>query len=59
MSIGIYKIVTPSGKVYIGQSIKILERIKSYKRVDITCKRQPKLYRSLKNMDGKIMFLKL
>jgi len=44
--IGIYKITSPSGKVYIGQSIDIKRRIKRYKIFD--CKEQGKIYRSLK-----------
>ena len=43
--IGIYKITSPSGRVYIGQSINILEREKWYKY--IYCKRQPKIYYSI------------
>ncbi len=43
---GIYKITSPSGKIYIGQSINIEKRFKQYKRLD--CKKQPKLYNSLK-----------
>lgn len=42
--IGIYKITSPSGKIYIGQSIDIERRRKRYKKLD--CKGQPKLYRS-------------
>jgi len=43
--IGIYKITSPSNKIYIGQSINIEKRFKQYKRLD--CKKQPKLYNSL------------
>jgi group I intron endonuclease len=43
--IGIYKITSPSNKVYIGQSVKIEDRIKSYK--NLKCKEQPKIYKSL------------
>jgi len=46
MNIGIYKITSPSGKIYIGQSTNIEDRWDYYKR--ITCKRQPKLYYSFK-----------
>lgn len=46
MSIGIYKITSPSNKIYIGQSINIEKRFKQYKRLD--CKKQPKLFNSLK-----------
>lgn len=42
--IGIYKITSPEKKVYIGQSINIEERFKSYKRLN--CKNQIKLYNS-------------
>lgn len=42
--VGIYKIESPSGKVYIGQSIDIERRFKKYKR-QVT-KVQPKLYNS-------------
>jgi len=44
--IGIYKIISPSNKIYIGQSINIEKRFKQYKRLD--CKKQPKIYNSLK-----------
>lgn len=43
--IGIYKITSPSDRIYIGQSIKIEDRIKSYK--NLKCKEQPKIYKSL------------
>jgi group I intron endonuclease len=43
--VGIYKITSPSNKVYIGQSVNILNRKASYKRQD--CKKQAKLYMSL------------
>ena len=42
--IGIYKITSPSGKVYIGQSVNILERFSAYKRLQ--CKGQHRLYNS-------------
>lgn len=45
--IGIYKIINPNGKVYIGQSTDIYGRWeRNYKRIN--CKDQPKLYNSLK-----------
>lgn len=44
--IGIYKITNPKGKIYIGQSIDIEYRIKSYKKL-IRCKSQKKIYNSL------------
>jgi group I intron endonuclease len=42
--IGIYKITSPSGKIYIGQSIDIYIRWKSYEKMN--CKKQTKLYNS-------------
>lgn len=44
--IGIYKITSPSGKVYIGQSKNIPQRLWKYKK--LKCESQVKLYRSLK-----------
>lgn len=44
--IGIYKITSPSGKVYVGQSINIEKRFKQYKY--LKCNGQIILYRSLK-----------
>ena len=45
--IGIYKITSPSGKIYIGQSINIEKRwFKNYK--NLNCRGQVKLYNSLK-----------
>ena len=44
--IGIYKITSPSGRIYIGQSINIEKRFNSYYR--LYCKTQPRLYLSLK-----------
>jgi len=43
--IGIYKITSPSNKVYIGQSIDIETRWNQYR--NLNCKDQPKLYNSL------------
>lgn len=43
--IGIYKITTPSGKIYIGQSVNLARRFNCYKRLD--CKRQPYIYNSI------------
>ena len=43
--VGIYKITSPSNKVYIGQSVDILKRKASYKRQD--CVNQPRLHKSL------------
>jgi group I intron endonuclease len=44
--IGIYKITSPKGRVYIGQSIHIERRFNNYKKL-CSCKEQPKLYNSL------------
>ena len=44
--IGIYKITSPSKKVYIGQSLDIERRFNRYKNLD--CKFQPIIYNSLK-----------
>lgn len=43
---GIYKITSPSGKIYIGQSIDCKRRERAYKY--ISCKTQILLYRSIK-----------
>jgi len=43
--VGIYKITSPTSKLYIGQSIDINRRFKEYKRLN--CKQQPKIYNSL------------
>jgi group I intron endonuclease len=44
--IGIYKITSPSKKIYIGQSIDIERRFKEYKKLQ--CNQSLKLYNSLK-----------
>jgi group I intron endonuclease len=44
--IGIYKIVNPNGKLYIGQSTNIEKRWRDYKTLH--CKGQTKLYNSLR-----------
>lgn len=44
--IGIYKITSPTGKIYIGSSINIEKRVKYYKSLD--CKGQKRLFASLK-----------
>lgn len=46
MESGIYKITSPTNKIYIGSSINILKRIKYYKSMN--CIGQIKLYNSLK-----------
>ncbi len=43
---GIYKITSPTGKIYIGQTVKSKRRYSDYKRVD--CKNQRLLFNSLK-----------
>jgi group I intron endonuclease len=43
--VGIYKITSPSGRIYIGQSIDIKARWKKYYKLE--CKDQRKLYNSL------------
>ena len=43
---GIYKIISLTGKIYIGQSTNINERFTFYKQLH--CKTQTKLYNSLK-----------
>lgn len=46
MMAGIYKITSPTGKIYIGQTSKeFKERFKAYKTLN--CKKQRKLYNSL------------
>lgn len=42
--VGIYKITSPSGKIYIGQSVDIRRRLKEYKK--LKSYKQPKLHRS-------------
>lgn len=51
MSQGIYKITSPSDKVYIGQSINIEKRFSRYEKLD--CESQTILYRSLKKYGPK------
>jgi hypothetical protein len=46
MTCGIYKLTSPSGKGYVGQSVCIRKRFSKYKRLD--CEDQPKLYNALK-----------
>ncbi len=45
-TVGIYKITSPSGRIYIGQSSCIAKRWYHYKMLD--CKKQPKLHHSFK-----------
>ncbi len=42
---GIYKIISPTGKIYIGQSVDIEKRFSSYRTLN--CKDQSKIYNSL------------
>lgn len=44
--VGIYKIISPTGKIYIGQSVDIKRRWKKY--FYLKCENQIKLYNSLK-----------
>jgi group I intron endonuclease len=44
--IGIYKITSPSNRIYIGQSVNIQKRFTSYKRMYIKNEKQTKLHRS-------------
>jgi hypothetical protein len=48
---GIYKITSPSGKIYIGESDNIKQRWYTYK--SLSCRNQPKLYASLNKYDPK------
>jgi len=48
---GIYKITSPSNKVYIGQSVNIEKRFISYKRMYVKNQKQTKLYRSFLKHD--------
>jgi group I intron endonuclease len=49
--IGIYKITSPNGRIYIGQSIDIQRRFRFYKNHN--CKGQPILYASFKKYSAK------
>jgi len=44
---GIYRIISPTGKIYVGQSMDIHNRFKYYKNIN-QIKRQPKIYNSMK-----------
>lgn len=44
--IGIYKITSPSGRIYIGQTVNFKERLRHYRQMH--CYKQRKLYASLK-----------
>lgn len=45
-NIGIYTILSPSGKIYVGQSWDLIKRRSYYK--NIKRKTQPKIYSSIK-----------
>ncbi len=45
--VGIYRIISPSGKVYIGQTWNLKNRFSIYKNFEKWTRRQPKLYHSL------------
>jgi group I intron endonuclease len=45
---GIYKITSPTNRIYIGQSIDIKWRFSNYRRIDKGVRTSVKLYRSLK-----------
>lgn len=45
---GIYRITSPSGRVYIGQAEEIPARWATYKQLNVGVKRQTKLWRSFK-----------
>lgn len=42
---GIYKIINPNGRIYIGQSTDIIQRKSDYRKLE--CKEQPKIYNSI------------
>lgn len=44
--VGIYKIISPNNRIYIGQSVDIEKRFKSYKRLYVKNQKQTKLHRS-------------
>lgn len=45
--VGIYKITSPKGKIYVGQAIDIEKRFNQYRQIS-HCRSQKKLYNSLK-----------
>lgn len=49
MSMGIYRLISPSGKSYIGQSVNLEKRILAYARCD--CALQTKIYRAIKKYE--------
>ncbi len=48
---GIYKITSPSGRIYIGQAVDLKIRASQYKQ--LRCKRQPRVYNSIKKYGWK------
>lgn len=59
MSAGIYKLTSPSGKCYIGQSMKLEQRFRDYRCLH--CKNQNKLYNAIlkygwENFDIEILY---
>ena len=51
MICGIYKITSPTGKIYVGLSVNTHKRWSKYKRLE--CINQRKLYNSFKKHDVK------
>ena len=51
MKTGIYKITSPSGRIYIGQARDIEKRWKSYRRLDKSIRFQVKLYNSFQKYE--------
>lgn len=49
--LGIYKIISPIGKIYIGSTVDLNRRKNEYNK--LYCKKQPKLYNSLKKYGWK------
>jgi group I intron endonuclease len=45
----IYKITSPTGSIYIGQTVDVVRRFSQYRRLDMLVKTSPKLYKSLIN----------
>ena len=46
-NIGIYIVISPVNKVYVGQSVNISNRLTRYKNMSVKTKKQTKLWRSL------------
>lgn len=43
---GVYKIISPTNRIYIGQSLDVYSRWNEYKKLHSSCKGQVRLYRS-------------